>query len=467
MSWVSEELRELDLGDVRLDLRLMEMIERLAEQCERSVPQAFGSWAEVKGAYRLWENPRVEWQAILAPHREQVARRAAEHPVVLAIQDTTEINLTSRPATKGVGYLGASYCRGLLLHTCLAVTPSGLVLGVLDQQIWARPTSKLGKSKQRSKLPTAVKESQRWLTGLTACDGVLADHPQVVVVGDRESDFYDFFVAQRETHVELLVRVGHESRKVEQLDTTIKQALAAAPVQGEMLIHVPRSGGRKARPARLSVRFLSLACRPPHPRCRNPQLPRVPLQWILVEETSPVPQGKPIRWLLATTLPVTKLEEAVRCVEYYARRWTIERFHFTLKSGCQVEQRQLETRENLERMIATMSIVAWRVMWLVSAARQQPDEPCTVILCEPEWQTLHAVTHRKKPRPLPAQPPTLREAVRMIAALGGFLGRKGDGEPGLKAVWQGLARLSDMTTGWLTHHPPPGAGDSTNNESYG
>ena len=465
MSWASEELRELDLGDVRLDLRLMEMIERLAEQCERSVPQAFGSWAEVKAAYRLWENSCVEWQAILAPHRDQVVRRAAEHPVVLAIQDTTEINLTSRPATTGLGYLGAPYCRGLLLHTCLAVTPSGLVLGVLDQQIWARPLSTLGKSKRRHQLSTAAKESQRWLTGLGACGAALADHPQVVVVGDRESDFYDFFVAPRPAHVELLVRVGHESRKVELLDTTIQQALAAAPVRGELLVNVPRSGSRRARQARLSVRFLSLPCPPPHPRGRDGQLARVPLQWILVEETSPVASGKPIRWLLATTLPVTKVEEAARCVEYYARRWTIERFHFTLKSGCQVEERCLESRENLERMLATMSIVAWRVMWLVSMAREQPDEPCTVILCEPEWQTLYAVTHRKKPRPLPAQPPTLREAIRMIGALGGFLGRKGDGEPGLKTVWQGLARLSDMTTGWLMHHPPPDA--SASNESCG
>jgi hypothetical protein len=462
---VSEELRGLDLGDVRLDLRLLAMIERLAEQCERSIPRAFGTWAEVKGAYRLRENARVEWQSILAPHRDQVARRAAEHAVVLAIQDTTEINLTSHPSTSGLGYLGASYCRGLLLHTCLAVTPAGLVLGVLDQQIWARPKSALGQSQQRSKLPTAAKESQRWLTGLAACGAALADHPQVVVVGDRESDFYDFFAAPRPAHVELLVRVAHESRKVEQLGTTIREALAAAPVRGELLVNVPRSGSRQARQARLTVRFLSLACPPPHPRCRNPQLPRVPLQWLLVEESGVVTSGKPIRWLLATTLPVATVEQAVRCVEYYTRRWTIERFHFTLKSGCQVEKRCLESRENSERMIATMSIVAWRVMWLVSASREHPEEPCTLILCEPEWQALHAVTHRKKPRPLPAQPPTLREAVRMIAALGGFLGRKGDGEPGLKSVWQGLARLSDITTGWLMNHPPPNA--SASNESCG
>lgn len=457
MSWVSEELRELALGDLRLDLRLMDMIQRLAEQCERSVPEAFGSWAEVKGAYRLWENPRVAWQAILAPHRDQVVRRAAEHPVVLVLQDTTEINLTSHPKTSGLGYLGASYCRGMLLHTCLAVTPGGLVLGVLDQQLWTRPPSTLGKSKQRHQLPTAAKESQRWLTGMGVCSTTLAAHPQVVVVGDRESDFYDYFAAPRPAHVELLVRVGHESRKVEHLDTTIKQAVTAAPIQGELLINVPHSGSRKARQAQLSVRFLSLPCPPPHPRSRNPNLPRVPLQWILVEESSPPSGQKPIRWLLATTLPVETLEDALRCVEYYARRWLIERFHFTLKSGCQVEARQLETRENVERMLATMSIVAWRLMWLVSASREQPDKPCTVILCEPEWHTLYTFTHRKNPRPLPATPPTLREAVRMIAALGGFLGRKGDGEPGLKAVWTGLARLSDMTTGWLMKKSPPDA----------
>jgi hypothetical protein len=450
---------------MRLDLRLMDMIERLAEQCERSVPQAFGSWAEVKGAYRLWENSRVEWQAILAPHRDQVVRRAAEHPVVLVLQDTTEINLTSRPATTGLGYLGASYCRGLFVHTGLAVTPSGLVLGVLDQQIWARPLSTLGKSKKRHQLPTAAKESQRWLTGLANCGALLADHPEVVVVSDRESDFYDYFVAPRAANVELLVRVQHESRQVEHLETSIREALAAAPIRGELLINVPRSGRRQARQARLTLRCVSLPCPPPHPRCRNPELPRVPLQWILLEETAPPSGQKPIRWVLATTLPVETLEDAIRCVEYYARRWTLEQFHFTLKSGCQVEQRHLESRENLERMLATMSIVAWRVMWLVSASRDQPDDPCTVILCEPEWQTLYMVTHRKKPRPLPATPPTLREAVRMIAALGGFLGRKGDGDPGLKTVWQGLARLSDMTTGWLMNLPAPGA--SIQDESCG
>jgi hypothetical protein len=354
-----------------------------------------------------------------------------------------------------VGYLSASYCRGLLLHTCLAVTPSGLVLGLLDQQLWARPLNEVGQNRCRHKLPTSAKESQRWIEGLAASSAALSGHRQVVVIGDRESEFYDFFVAPRPAGVELLVRVAHESRKVEPAESTVKQVLAAAPIQGEWLVNVPRASGRPARQARLTVRWVSLACGPPHPRSRDPKLPRVLLNWLLVEERVPPSRGKPIRWLLATTLPVTTLDDAVRCLGYYARRWTIERFHFTLKSGCQIENRCLESRENFERMIATLSIVAWRVMWLVSAAREHPEQPCTVILCQPEWQTLHAVTHRKNPRPLPHQPPTLGAAVRMIAALGGFLGRKGDGEPGLKTVWKGLARLSDMTTGWLMQQPLP------------
>lgn len=455
MGWVSEELRDVALGDVRLDLRMMRVLEALAQRCEESFPTALGSWAEVKGAYRLWENSRVDWRDILQPHSARTAERAGDHPVVLAIQDTTEINLTSHPATTGLGYLGATYCRGLLMHSVLAATPQGQVLGLLHVHLWARPLAEMGKNHRRHQRATPHKESQRWLDGLAAASAALVGHPHVIVVGDRESDFYDFFIAARPANVDFLVRVTHESRKLDAPAQTVKQALQAQPAQGELLVEVPRAAGRSARQARLHVRFLRGACLPPHPRARDASWPRPELNWILVEESAAPAGGKPIRWLLATTLPVETLADAARCVSYYARRWLIERFHYTLKSGCQIETRLLKSLENIERMLATLCIVAWRVMWLVSEAREHPDAPCTAVLCEPEWKTLHAATHRKHPVPLPDQPPTLREAVRMIAALGGFLGRKSDGEPGLKTVWKGLARLSDMTTGWLLHHPPP------------
>jgi Transposase DNA-binding/Transposase Tn5 dimerisation domain len=455
MGWAGEELRDVDLGDVRRDLRLMRLLEALAQRCEESFPQALGSWAEVKGAYRLWENPHVAWQDILQPHCARTAERAGDHPVVLAIQDTTEINLTSHPATTGLGYLGATYCRGLLMHSVLVATPQGQALGLLHVHLWARPLAEVGKNHRRHQRATPQKESQRWIDGLTATGLALAGHPQVVVVGDRESDFYDFFLAPRASHVEFLVRVTHGSRQLHVPAQTIEQALQAQPVQGELLVDVPRAAGRSARQACLQVRFLRAACLPPHPRSREASWPPVELNWILVAESEAPAGGKPVRWLLATTLPVDTLADATRCVGYYARRWLIERFHYTLKSGCQIETRLLDSLENIERMLATLCIVAWRVMWLVAEAREHPDEPCTVVLCEPEWQALHQVTHRQRPVPLPDQPPSLREAVRMIAALGGFLGRKGDGEPGVKTVWKGLARLADVTTGWLLNHPPP------------
>lgn len=463
MGWSSQELAGVELGDVRLDLRLMEMVERLAKHLDESLPEAFGSWAEIKGAYRLWENRRVRWQDILKPHVASTVKRCGQHAVVLAIQDTTEINLTHHPATTGLGHLGRSSCRGALLHTCLAVTPQAQVLGVLDQQMWARPLKEFGKKHKRHQRPTSEKESQRWIDGLTAIASALDGHSQVVVVADRESDFYDFFRAPRPAGVELLVRVAQQSRRVDHEERTVKKALEAAPVAGNLVIDVPRAPGRKARQARLNVRFLQLVCGPPQLRRRDLSLPKVTLSWLLVDEPAPPLGVRPIRWLLATTLPVDSLADAALYVSYYTRRWLIERWHYTLKSGCQVEERLLESLENVERMLATMSIVAWRVMWLVYESRERPDQPCTVILCQPEWQALHAFTHRRHPQPLPIKPPTLKEAVRMIAMLGGFLGRKGDGDPGLKTVWKGLARLSDITTGWLLNHPPPTA----SSEDYG
>jgi len=179
--------------------------------------------------------------------------------------------------------------------------------------------------------------------------------------------------------------------------------------------------------------------------------PSIRMNFILVEEINP-PQGeKPVRWLLATTLPIETLEDALRCVQWYAYRWTIERFHFVLKSGCKIEERQLESVEAMERAIPIFSIVAWRLLWLTLQARETPDAPCTMILKEFEWQALCATVPAGAQR-LPATPPTLREAVRMIARLGGFLGRKCDREPGPQTLWRGLRRLHDIAQGWLAAH---------------
>lgn len=444
MSWAWEELRTSQLPDPRLDLRLSRMVEGFLDHPEASCTEALGK-AGAKGAYRFWNNTRVCPRDILAAHAVETVQRSMGYPVVLVAQDTSEINLTDHPATRGTGYLGSPDCRGLLLHSLLAIAPNGVPLGVARQFTWTRPIEQLGKRHRRRQTALKDKESQRWLDGLAATGECFAQHPHVVLMGDRESDIFDLFAMPRPANVDLLVRVCREKRLVEHRTKYLDKALQSEPVRGHVQIEIPARPNRQARTASMAVRWLSLEVRAPD---HGPKRPSVRMTFLLIEEIN-APRGeKPVRWLLATTLPVENLEDALRCVQWYAYRWTIERFHFVLKSGCKIEERQLETVEAMERAIPVFSMVAWRLLWLALQARETPDAPCTMILEEFEWKALCA-TVPAGARRLPAKPPTLREAVRMIAQLGGFLGRKCDGEPGPQTLWRGLRRLHDLSEGWL------------------
>ena len=145
--------------------------------------------------------------------------------------------------------------------------------------------------------------------------------------------------------------------------------------------------------------------------------------------------------MIFTTRPVRTLAMAVKVVAAYAQRWKVERYHYVLKSGCGVEDLQLESADRIERALAIYNVVAWRLLYMTYVARIEPDLPCTAVLEEEEWRMLYVVGKKKPP---PETPPTVREAVRMIARLGGFQGRKGDGEPGVKAIWSGFRRLMDF-----------------------
>ena len=174
--------------------------------------------------------------------------------------------------------------------------------------------------------------------------------------------------------------------------------------------------------------------------------PGIVVQAILAEEENPPAVEKAVSWLLLTTLPVVNYRDACDCLEKYAARWLIERFHYVLKSGCGVEELQLETAARMEKAIFTYAIVAWRLLWLTYEARKNPEKKIDRVLNEQEWKVLCLATEKNKA--LPTQSPTLREGVRKIASLGGFLGRKGDGEPGVKTLWRGWQRLKDMVIGW-------------------
>ena len=145
---------------------------------------------------------------------------------------------------------------------------------------------------------------------------------------------------------------------------------------------------------------------------------------------------------MLTTLPVTSFEDAVEKINWYSRRWRIERFHYVLKSGCRIEELQFQTLDRLKKAIALYSLVAWRILWLDYQARATPEASCAMILQKHEWQALYCVANNTPI--LPETPPTLEEAVRLIGKLGGHLGRKHDGMPGVKTLWRGMQRLKDI-----------------------
>ncbi len=223
------------------------------------------------------------------------------------------------------------------------------------------------------------------------------------------------------------------------------------PACGQLTLELRRHPERESRCATLTLRATTLEFQPPLTHIERERLEPVSLQVILAVEEHPPPGEEPVCWLLLTTLSVSCFEDVVKCLRWYSYRWLIERYHYVLKSGCRLEQLQLETSERIHRALATYTIVAWRLLWITYQARYHPDTPADTVLATHEWQALYCTIH-KTPQP-PSSPPSLNTCVRWIAQLGGFLARKGDGEPGVKTIWQGLRRLHDIAQTWLLLSP--------------
>jgi len=451
-TWAEEEFGAADLGDVRRNARLVQLASVLGAQPSASLPDATDDPATLKAAYRFFANDSVRAAAMLASHVQSTKRRMQAVPLVLAVQDTTHLDWTDHPATKGLGPLAAPSHQGLLAHTTLALTPERVPLGLLQQQVWARDpaTVRHGDHKQR---PIEAKESQKWLTSLDAVIAARTECPttQFVRVGDREADVYDLFLVARPAGVDLLIRAAQD-RKADHEEKYLWAAMATAPIAATVTIHMGARAGQPARDATLTVRWRQVTVRPPNRREKE-QLPNITVWAVWAVETAPPAGVAAVEWLLLTTVPITSTDAALERLAWYAARWGIEVWHKVLKSGCRIEDRQLEAADRLERCLTLYSVIAWRILSATMLARVAPDVPCTVLLDEDEWQGLYCRIHRVAVAP--AKPPTLRQAVRWIAQLGGFVGRKGDGEPGVTVLWKGFQHLVDVTAMYRIMRPAP------------
>jgi hypothetical protein len=447
--WAEEEFGNVELGDERLKERLLDLARSFYAAPESNIPAACGSAAATKAAYRFFDHEATELQTLLAPHFEATLTRIVEHPVVLAVQDTTSLNYSAHPATNGLGPLNTSEDKsiGLHLHDTMAFDPLGTPLGLVDIQVWAREPGRYDKSETCHERPIEDKESYKWLKSYQAASEAQRRCPEtmVVSVGDREADVYELFELAHQTKggAKLLVRANQD--RVLTDDTHLWDFVSKLPEVGKQEVHVPRRGARLARTATLSVRFSPIILRPPKLKKHKKPLSL----WVVyaVELDPPKEVKEPLKWLLFTTVETLSFEDALVRLKWYTKRWGIEIFHRTLKSGCKVEDRQLEDADRLQSCLAIDLVVAWRIFYLTMLGRETPNVPCTVFFEEAEWKAL--VAYRTHNPIAPENPPTLREAIRMVAQIGGFLGRKRDGEPGTTTIWRGITALDFITSIWI------------------
>lgn len=453
--WTQGEFRSAQFGDRRLQRRLCTLARAFHAQPRAPIPQACTDAAGARAAYRFFD--QVKMQSILEPHYVATMNRGADEcGYVLAVNDTTGLNFTAHPATAGLGPLKNkdSKAQGLWMHSTLLFTTRGSALGLIDVQVWARKG--VGKAARRYALPIAKKESGKWLKSFAAAARLqrqLGAAVTVVHIGDRESDIYEYFVhALRDPHgPKALVRADCQQRTLDASEQKVHEHLLSRPVQAERVVEIPRHKSRAARSAQLQIRFDTVDLQAPK---RHRSLGSIRLSVIYVRETKAPRGSEPIEWMLWSTLAVTTEEQAWEKIDWYQRRWGIEDFHRTLKSGCRIEDRQLTTADRLMSCLAVDLVVAARIEQMKKLSREQPDLPGKVLFSESE---MHVLAAHFKPEALRhAEVLTLHDAVRYTARLGGFLARKSDGEPGSKTLWRGLERLAAMTLGWqLARAAPP------------
>jgi hypothetical protein len=460
--WILEETESINFGDKRLNKRLGDLLEVLSNSPNQGIPKACGGWKETIAAYRFFGQDKVTIEKILLPHKKATLGRIEKEPVVLIVQDTSEIDYSHRKPVKGLGPLRTERSQGFHLHTSLAITPDRRCLGVVDAKMRSR--EKQGCNKRREQR-IEEKESYRWIEGYRLANEIAEKSPEsmVINVADREADIYELLmekteIEERKAH--WLIRSQHNRRIMNEKDKEIKEKLHMklrdSPVAGEVEFILPRASSRpdkkdiwkklperKSRKVRQAMRIMRVKLAPAEGKGMH--LPSVHVYAIHCEEID-VPKGEEkIEWFLLTSYPTETVEEALRVVEWYLCRWQIEVFFKILKCGCRIEELQFDCLSNMSKCIAVYMIVAWRVLYLMMLGRNCGEMDCSVYFEESEWQSTYVIVTGEAP---PERPPQLNEMIKMVAKLGGFLGRKSDGEPGPQVIWIGLQRMRDFALAW-------------------
>jgi len=434
-SWAERTFGGVRLHDLRRTKRAVQAASKLAENPLGSLPAQMQTWKETKALYRRLPEPDVTCAALMQPHLQQTREQANASPVVLLVQDTTDIDLSHRRKISGVGQIGNERGRGFFVQTVLAVRPQTReVLGCMAQEPFVRIPAPEGEQRsQRRK--RQERETDVWIRQVQSI-GTPAAGSMWVHVGDRGADMFPFFQACQTTKTPFLVRAA-QNRRVQQDEEEITYALLRArswPSQASRAFEVPARHGHQARSTQLQLAFGQMTLLPPRNEPRAGQEPVT--VWVMRVCEEQAPEGEePLEWILLTSVPTTTLEQAWERVDWYQCRWLVEDYHQCLKSGCRIEARQLQSVDGLMRLLGLLSPLAVRLLQVRALAREEPERPAHEVI-EPLMLAVLAQRSGHSPASM-----TVGTFWTEVARLGGYLARSHDGPPGWRTIWKGWLSL--------------------------
>lgn len=435
--WVDANFGACDLGDKRRDKRLLKIASNMLAMPGGSIPKQNIEWADVKAAYRFFDNEHCTFDNVAESHWNLT--RQTKPGRYLLICDTTDIDHTAHDCTTGMGILGNGMGRGVQLHSCLAFNfDEKQIVGSAGGLLYYR--KRVGKGETRSQRLARTRESDVW-GNLVDQVGKAPKGSQWIHVWDRGGDNFEAMCHVKLSGNDWLVRASQMSRKVIVDGQTIsmKNAIKAAVKIGSYELNLRGRDGVVARTAQLDISVTKVTYPLPSNRSKWVKkcgIKELPMNVVIVRETNPPKGEKPICWILLTSLPVKSFQDAWDIVEAYEHRWLIEEYHKVMKSGCGLEEHALKTADRLEPLIGLISVIGTRLLQLKLVGRNQPEAKATTHVPS-SWMTCLKIARPK----CNLTNMTVYGFFRELAKLGGFLARKGDGEPGWQTIWRGHQKL--------------------------
>jgi len=446
--WASEQFGECQLGDQRRTKRLVRIAAQAAQRPDGSTPDQAENWADLKATYRLFDSDKVSFRAIIEPHLKHTTERLSG--VTLMVSDTTELEFGCHRDVPGLGPTGDGVGRGFLFHSTVAVDRAcGEIMGLAEQHLFCRQAAP--KKETRAQRVKRDRESQIWGESVSR----LQTAPKGVVfryVFDRAGDNFETFCQLRQQQAQWVIRAAQTHRVVLDFQgqrRSLDELIADQPSVDTYGVKLQKQKGQPPRRVQVELRYVTLQMPRPHvasPLVRESGIQQIPMSAVEVRTVDHSEKDGPIRWMLLTSDAISSTEQAKQVVSDYQKRWVVEEYHKALKTGCRIESRQYETGERLQRVIGVLSIVGVRLLQLRAHARMSPDRPAIEVVPADWVKILPQARHRGRAR-TSSEPMTVQAFYRSLAQLGGFIGRKRDGEPGWITIWRGFEKLQLILRG--------------------